>query len=222
MINDIDEIYKNNKIENIEIDLNNTEIEYLQKRLLKICKDFYKTLDKNTIDYIISIMLSNNKKKKNEENNIITQKSKISLRMLDWFATRYAKFNTLYIKYNNNTTSLFGEEKINIYNSYKANLKTYSKKYFDPFKRHCKIMFKFPYYDNEIETSYGQLIFFKWLLTYNILDYIEKNFNELSEKMYQTNLEDKQNKVKKKLNKNQLSNNQNNINIHYQPFVLNF
>ena len=221
-MNDIEEIYKNNKIENIEEGLNNIEIEYLQKRLLKICSEFYKTLNKDTIDYIISIMLSNNKKKKNEENIKIKQKSRISLRMLDWFATRYTKFNTIYIKLNN-ISSYFGEEKINIYNSYKANLKTYSKRYFDPFKRHCKIMFNFPFYNEPIETSYGQLIFFKWLLTYNILDYIEKNYDDLSEKMYQTNLEDKQNKVKKKLNKNQQINNhkQQDI-IKYQPFILNF
>lgn len=221
-MNDIEEIYKNNKIENIEKGLNNIEIEYLQKRLLKICSEFYKTLNKDTIDYIISIMLSNNKKKKNEENIKIKQKSRISLRMLDWFATRYTKFNTIYIKLNN-ISSYFGEEKINIYNSYKANLKTYSKRYFDPFKRHCKIMFNFPFYNEPIETSYGQLIFFKWLLTYNILDYIEKNYDDLSEKMYQTNLEDKQNKVKKKLNKNQqINNNKQQDIIKYQPFILNF
>ena len=221
-MNDIEEIYKNNKIENIEEGLNNIEIEYLQKRLLKICSEFYKTLNKDTIDYIISIMLSNNKKKKNEENIKIKQKSRISLRMLDWFATRYTKFNTIYIKLNN-ISSYFGEEKINIYNSYKANLKTYSKRYFDPFKRHCKIMFNFPFYNEPIETSYGQLIFFKWLLTYNILEYIEKNYDDLSEKMYQTNLEDKQNKVKKKLNKNQqINNNKQQDIIKYQPFILNF
>ncbi len=57
-------------------------------------------------------------------------------------------------------------------------LKSFSKKAFDPFCRKNKIILY--YNDTEfIETSCGQLCFFKWCFQYNILDYVEKHFKEI-------------------------------------------
>tara|TARA_Y100000389_G_scaffold194676_1_gene225026 strand:+ start:919 stop:1380 length:462 start_codon:yes stop_codon:yes gene_type:complete len=111
--------------------------------------------------------------KKNPIDNvldIIKGKSKISLRLLDWFVTNYAKSNPVII---NN---------INIYLNYKSQLKAFSKKQFDPFCRRERIVY---YYskDESILTTVGQLNFFKWLFEYNILDYINNNLEPIENSM---------------------------------------
>jgi hypothetical protein len=59
--------------------------------------------------------------------NIINGKSVISLRIIDWFATNYAKKN--YTVYQLQGT----EKRFKVYNDYKLKLKAYSKRRFDPF-----------------------------------------------------------------------------------------
>ena len=59
--------------------------------------------------------------------NIINGNSKISLRIVDWFATNFAK------KYY--TVFDLNEKRFKVYVDYKLNLKAYSKKRFDPFCR---------------------------------------------------------------------------------------
>ena len=90
--------------------------------------------------------------------NIINGESKISLRIIDWFATNYAKkYYTVYQL--QNTTNRF-----KVYNDYKLKLKAYSKKRFDPFCRWERIS---PYLINKmthIQTTIGQLNFFKWAI----------------------------------------------------------
>ena len=89
---------------------------------------------------------------------IIYGKSSISLRILDWFVTNYSKkFNIMYdiIDKDNNL------KKFNVFIEYKSQLKSYSKKQFDPFCRRERISF----YDTdnkEIITTVGQLNFFRW------------------------------------------------------------
>ena len=62
---------------------------------------------------------------------IITGESKISLRIVDWFATNYAKkYYTLYIL--EQTTDNIAR-RFKVYDDYKLKLKAYSKKRFDPF-----------------------------------------------------------------------------------------
>lgn len=74
------------------------------------------------------------------------------------------------------------EEQFNVYLKYKAQLKAYSKKHFDPFCRRDRINF----YYNESSfwvTTIGQLNFFRWALEYNILDYIQKNLETIEADM---------------------------------------
>ena len=116
---------------------------------------------------------------KNQENTdmmlkIITGESKISLRIVDWFATNYAKKNyTLYdIKGNN------GIQRFKVYFDYKLKLKAYSKKRFDPFCRWDRI--SVPYKDGtSIETTIGQLNFFKWAIENKVIDYIRDNYSDI-------------------------------------------
>ena len=68
--------------------------------------------------------------------SIITQKSILSLRILDWLVTNYAKKeNIVYTIIKNNQ-----EVNFNIYLDYKNQLKAYSKKYFDPFCRRERLI----------------------------------------------------------------------------------
>jgi hypothetical protein len=107
--------------------------------------------------------------------DIIEQNSIISLRILDWFITNYSKKLRTIIK------TKAGEE-IDVYIQYKLMLKSFSKKAFDPFCRKNKIVL---YYteDEYIETSCGQLCFFKWCFEYDILDYVKANFKDIEKDM---------------------------------------
>ena len=114
---------------------------------------------------------------------IITGESKISLRIVDWFATNYAKKNfTLY-----SIEDSFGNiKRFKVYVDYKLKLKAYSKKRFDPFCRWERI--SIPYKgDNFIETTIGQLNFFKWTLENNVIKYIEENYEAIEKDMNNRN-----------------------------------
>ena len=59
-------------------------------------------------------------------------------------------------------------------------MKAYSKKRFDPFCRWERI--QFPYDENNfVETTIGQLNFFKWSLENNIIQFIEQNYDHIDE-----------------------------------------
>ena len=114
---------------------------------------------------------------------IITGESKISLRIVDWFATNYAKKNfTLY-----NLEDKFGNiKRFKVYVDYKLKLKAYSKKRFDPFCRWDRI--SIPYNNNNcIETTIGQLNFFKWTLENGVIRYIEDNYETIEKDMNSRN-----------------------------------
>lgn len=114
---------------------------------------------------------------------IITGETKISLRIVDWFATNYAKKNfTLY----NVTDKCGNERRFKVYCDYKLKLKAYSKKNFDPFCRWERI--SIPYENGmHIETTIGQLNFFKWTLENNIIQYIEENYQDIENDMNKRN-----------------------------------
>ena len=114
---------------------------------------------------------------------IITGESKISLRIVDWFATNYAKnYYTLYPI----TDSYGNTRRFKVYVDYKLKLKAYSKRRFDPFCRWDRI--SIPYKaDTCIETTIGQLNFFKWTLENNVIQYIEDNYDTIEKDMNSRN-----------------------------------
>ena len=121
---------------------------------------------------------------KNESNltrmlKIITGDSKISLRIVDWFATTYAKkYYTLFV--------IDGTRRFKVYYDYKLKLKAYSKKRFDPFCRWDRI--SIPYKnDTCIETTIGQLNFFKWAIENQVINYIEENYDTIEKDMNNRN-----------------------------------
>lgn len=123
---------------------------------------------------------------------IILGKSPLSLRLLDWFVTNYSKKNnTIMSTIVDNNVLHF-----NVYLSYRSQLKAYSKHHFDPFRRRDRIDF---YYDknNFIETTIGQLNFFRWTIQNNILEYIKENIKEIESDM--VSIHKKPNDGKKRL-----------------------
>ena len=109
---------------------------------------------------------------------IITGKSKISLRILDWFVTNYSKKNNISyeIELNNKKKNFI------VYLDYKSQLKAYSKKQFDPFCRRERISF-FDHSNTELVTTVGQLNFFRWAIETNIINYIIENFSLIENDM---------------------------------------
>jgi hypothetical protein len=132
---------------------NSIEITSQESMIIKSLEKFYE--DESNIELFIPI---------------INSQSKISIRLIDYFITKYSKNNKINykIKDNNNIEHVF-----NIYTSYKQQLKAFQKKHFDPFSRGDRI----PYFmnNNYIITTIGQLNFFRWFISKKIYNYIIEN-----------------------------------------------
>ena len=110
---------------------------------------------------------------------IINGDVNISLRIVDWFTTNFAKkYYTVYDLPNGN--------RFKVYNDYKLKLRSYSKKRFDPFCRWDRI--SIPYKnDTHLQTTIGQLNFFKWAFENKVIDYIESNYAIIEKDMNNRN-----------------------------------
>jgi len=114
----------------------------------------------------------------------------ISLRSIDWFITNYSKKNnTYYIIYEetDGSPSFIDvnnkyRSNMNVFHSYKSQLKAYSKRRFDPFCRRDRLLFQIDD-DHSVETTIGQLNFFKWAISNLIIDYIEDYKDEIEHDM---------------------------------------
>jgi hypothetical protein len=116
--------------------------------------------------------------------DVINGESAISLRIIDWFSTNYAKKN--YTVYSIPENGSKPERRFKVYLDYKLNLKAYSKKRFDPFCRWDRIAF--PYLNNSyIQTTVGQLNFFKWAIDNQVIHYIEANYRDIEHDMNSRN-----------------------------------
>lgn len=125
---------------------------------------------------------------------IIESRSHISLRILDWFASKHSKHR---VKLN---FSHWKKDSFDVRISYDAQLKTYKKRYFDPFRRKKKFWY---YFDKKnkskkILTTIGQLNFFRWAIDKKILEFVKINFTEINEEMKKNAKDEKSKKSKKK------------------------
>lgn len=201
----------NDNDEVVEID--QIELSTKEKLYFRYISKFFKKLSIEKIDEMI---------------NIIESKSRISLRLLDWFVTRYSnKYKTSYeITTDNNEKEMFY-----VHIGYKSQLKSYKKRYFDPFRRKKKFMY---YFNAEktrnLATTIGQLNFFRWVFSHNIIEYVKNKYDDISTAMILANKEDKKRKKeknqkqsplsKKSINNTNTNSNTNNTNNKNEPIKI--
>lgn len=119
----------------------------------------------------------NDKEKLNMMQQIILAQpssNKVSLRLVDWLVTNYSKTN--------NVVYYVNKVPFNMHQSYKNMLRAYSKKLFDPFRRHKRVYLN-PNSDSVIETTVAQLTFFKWAIENDVLKYAYENRKAIKEDM---------------------------------------
>ena len=149
--------------------------------------------------------------------SILSQNTNLSLRILDWLVTNYSKKNQIIYDvelYNQALNKQDVLQNFNIFKNYKGQLKAYSKKYFDPFCRRGRIFYNNQTHktetipNDEIDnynirkdgfiTTIGQLNFFRWAITYKIIQYAIKNIDSIEKDMLTTYKLKKNNKSKLK------------------------
>ncbi len=98
---------------------------------------------------------------------IINGEDTISLRLVDWFVTNYAK--KAWTTYKNKSGRRFV-----VHVEYKLRLNSYKKKRFDPFCRWERT--EIPYKNGQsVSTTIGQLNFFKWAIDNKVIEFIREN-----------------------------------------------
>ena len=122
--------------------------------------------------------------------SIIDGQSEISLRILDWFVTKYAKRGIDFTR---------NGEIFDVHINNKAQLKSYKKRYFDPFRRKKKFNYKYKINGEEkiLYTTIGQLNFFRWAINNEIINFVEKYLSQITKAMNIQNKEDKKKKIKR-------------------------
>jgi len=112
---------------------------------------------------------------------IINGDAHISLRIVDWFTTNYAKMDyTVYELASNG-------KRFKVYLDYKLKLRSYSKKNFDPFCRWDRINVPYKGENTFIQTTIGQMNFFKWAFENEVIAYIERNYALIEKDMNSRN-----------------------------------
>ena len=161
---------------------------------LKIYKRFHIMISKSS-DLLLNSLTQFYDKHLNHRKTLskmIEGKHTISLRVMDWFITHYAKYkNIIYwiddaegIYFEHVDTMKPSLRKFHLYLDYRAQLKSYTKLYFDPFRRHDRISFIIENKPlNVVETTIGQLNFFRWIFQNHILEYLLKHQSEIEKSM---------------------------------------
>jgi hypothetical protein len=108
---------------------------------------------------------------------ILQGTSAVSLRLVDYFVTNYAK--------KMNTGFAQGDRHFLVYFNYKRELNAYSKRLFDPFCRRERIMFQVRGMEPFV-TTVGQLNFFRWFIEKNILEHVVENRETIEKDMNAT------------------------------------
>lgn len=156
------------------------------------------TNNKELLLLSLSKFYSSNLDKLEEILPIICKSSKISLRLIDWFVTNYCKkHNIVFVRKKNNNT----DEYFNVYSNYRSQLKAFKKIQFDPFRRRERIDF---YYasDKYIETTIGQLNFFRWFVENDLLEYVKDHNDAIEDDMLLCNVDMNKEKTSNDLDEN--------------------
>lgn len=108
---------------------------------------------------------------------IISQTSRVSIRLMDWLLTNYSKEKKIVYQYSNGKI----KRMFDIHNEYQTTLHGYGRPLFDPFRRHDRVFFTVN--DDTYETTLGQLNFWKWSDKYKVFDYCLKNADKIDNHM---------------------------------------
>ena len=115
----------------------------------------------------------------------INASKKLSIRIVNWFVTNYAKqhFTVYEIPIQTEKTSSDQEtRRFFVWTSYKSTEDSYSKQMFDPYCRQQRILIPYDS-DTRIETTVGQLHFFKWAIMNKVIDYIIQHYDSIEKDM---------------------------------------
>ena len=125
--------------------------------------------------------------------DVIEKKTEYSLRVVEWFVSNYSKkYKTKYHIKRGSSTVVFA-----VYDSYKnGQLKSFSKKHFDMFRRSNKFTLKIDE-GRSIETTVAQMNFFKWAIQNKILDHVKANLKSIKTDMDDRSKKFNDNKKKK-------------------------
>jgi len=114
------------------------------------------------------------KKIVNREFTVSNSGKKISIRIVNWFVTNYAKQH--FTVYENDGERFF------VWTRFRSAEDGYSKEMFDPYCRKDRIII--PYDETtQIVTTIGQLNFFKWAIMNKVIDYIVENYDDITKDM---------------------------------------
>ena len=94
-------------------------------------------------------------------------KSKLSLRLIDWGCTNYSKHHAP-----------------EVYNNYRLQLKSFSKRNFDPFKRRERETLELTCINKKLVTTTAQMAFFKWYHETGIASFITENKEAIEQDMF--------------------------------------
>jgi hypothetical protein len=112
---------------------------------------------------------------------LLEPSSPVSLRLLDWVVTNYSKKNCVFLRVERNGTV----ETVNLFLDYKAHLKSFSKRSFDPFCRRERIIVTFDIDEKKRKflTTPAQLNFYKWCIQTGVTEYCQNNLQMLETDM---------------------------------------
>ena len=111
--------------------------------------------------------------------DIVSRRTGFSLRIIYWFVTSYSR--RMQCNY------MFGDERVIVYSEYKAIMRSYQNTCFDPFCRRARVyvdtslcaMVDGPVGGDVLETTTGQLNFFRWAISRGVLLYAGTLLSEI-------------------------------------------
>lgn len=106
----------------------------------------------------------------------VLRNQSVSMRVIDWFVSNYSKKNN-YVFATKEEGKLF-----NVYLEYKSSLKSYSKRFFDPFCRGPRVEFM-DHNGKEFLTTVGQLNFFRWVIKNGLIEECKKIIEDVEQDM---------------------------------------
>ncbi len=111
---------------------------------------------------------------------LLRNETGVSLRIIDWLVTNYAKKTNITYSLADPETGL--DVPFNVFLQYKAQLKSFSKKFFDPFARRERIEFPDGRGGVLLSTA-GQLNFFRWAIVNRVFEYGRAHAAEIEDDM---------------------------------------